>query len=93
MKLSKQELKEKISNLEISEDLQIELLEDIEDSMLDIKDNSKEMEELKQKYEDLRTKYKERFLGIEIKEEEIEEPKEEKIIEKKDIFKEKEEEN
>ena len=97
MKLSKQELKQKISDsITDNEELVISLLEDIEDSM--VEDNnqtvidetkSKELEELKWKYEDLQRKYKERFLkGEEVKEDESEdseELKEEEIIDVKEI--------
>ena len=69
MKLSKQELKQRISDsITDNEELVISLLEDIEDSMVETNENvidetkTKELEELKWKYEDLRAKYKERFL-------------------------------
>ena len=96
MKLSKDELKQKIVEKITDEDTQIELLEDIEDSM-DIVDNSEEVEtlkaeneDLKTKYDDIKTKYKNRFLGTEKKEEteeKIDEPKEEEKVEESDIFK------
>lgn len=97
MKLSKDELKQKIVQTVTDEDVQIALLEDVEDSM-DIVDNSEvetlkaENEDLKTKYDDIKTKYKNRFLGTENdepkKEEKIDEPKEEEKIEETDIFKE-----
>lgn len=69
MKLSKQELKQRISDsITDNEELVISLLEDIEDSMVETNENvidetkTKELEDLKWKYEDLRAKYKERFL-------------------------------
>ena len=93
MKLSKDELKQKIVEKITDEDTQIELLEDIEDSM-DIVDNSEvetlkaENEDLKTKYDDIKTKYKNRFLGTDKKEseEKIDEPKEEEKVEEVDIF-------
>jgi hypothetical protein len=99
MKLSKDELKQKIVEKITDEDTQIELLEDIEDSM-DIVDNSEvealkvENEDLKTKYDDIKTKYKNRFLGTEKKEteEKIDEPKEEEKVEEVDIFKDTDEE-
>lgn len=99
MKLSKYELKQKIVEKITDEDTQIELLEDIEDSM-DIVDNSEvealkvENEDLKTKYDDIKTKYKNRFLGTEKKEteEKIDEPKEEEKVEEVDIFKDTDEE-
>ena len=70
MKLSKQELKQKISdNIKDNDDLVISLLEDIEDSMIENNEqvidetNKKEIEDLKWKYENLKAKYKERFLS------------------------------
>ena len=69
MKLSKQELKQRISDsITDNEELVISLLEDVEDSMVETNENvidetkTKELEDLKWKYEDLRAKYKERFL-------------------------------
>lgn len=70
MKMSKDELKQKISDsITDNDDLVIELLEDIEDSMTETVDNSKEVndlmdqnEYLQAKYDELKTKYKERFL-------------------------------
>lgn len=99
MKLSKDELKQKIVEKITDEDTQIELLEDIEDSM-DIVDNSEvetlkaENEDLKTKYDDIKSKYKNRFLGTEKKEteEKIDEPKEEEKVEEVDIFKDTDEE-
>lgn len=98
MKLSKQELKQKISDsITDNEELVISLLEDIEDSMTE-GDNqtvidetkTKELEELKWKYEDLQRKYKERFLETteeskEDEDKEDEELKEEKIIDVQEI--------
>ena len=63
MKLSKQELKQKISDsITDNDDLVIELLEDIEDSMVENNESvidetkAKEYENLKYKYEDLKAK-------------------------------------
>lgn len=94
MKLSKDELKQKIVQTVTDEDVQIALLEDVEDSM-DIVDNSEvetlkaENEDLKTKYDDIKTKYKNRFLGTDKNEteEKIDEPKEEEKVEEVDIFK------
>lgn len=96
MKLSKEELKQKIVELIPDEDLQITLLEDIEDSFDTEETDTSEYDELKAKYDDLKSKYKERFLKgketeeTEEKEEEkkeIDEPEEEEKVEEKDIFK------
>lgn len=96
MKLSKQELKQKISDsIKDNDDLVISLLEDIEDSMIENNEqvidetNKKELEDLKWKYEDLKAKYKERFLsGAEDKEETTEETglEEKEIIDVKDLY-------
>lgn len=81
MKLTKQELKQRISDsITDNDDLVISLLEDIEDSMnedstADVLNESlqKENEDLKYKYEVLKARYKERFLSGDNAEEKIEE--------------------
>lgn len=97
MKLSKQELKQKISDsIKDNDELVIELLEDIEDSM--IEDNQSVMDETKQKeyddlkfkYEILQEKYKQRFLSGnngegKDDEENDDELKEEEVIDVKEI--------
>lgn len=93
MKLSKEELKVKINDLGIDDEMKISLLEDIEDSMDVAEDNSEKVDktaydELEIKYKELVEKYKERFLkGEEAPEEEKdeEELKEEEIIDVKEI--------
>lgn len=85
MKLSKEELKQKISDsITDNDDLVIELLEDIEDSMEEnsTQDNS-ELEGLREKYDELKMKYKERFLSG--KEKDPEEEKDEGLEEKEVI--------
>lgn len=91
MKLSKAELKQKISDsITDNDDLVISLLEDIEDSMTEdsaenIMDETakKELESLKWKYDDLKAKYKERFLSG--KEKDPEDEKDEGLEEKEVI--------
>ena len=99
-KLSKEELKAKINEFDISDDLKIELFEDIEDSMVDPDttelDNAKaELEKALADLEDIKTKYKERFLSKEeveeiAKDEEVsdsvEDEEKEEVIDVKDIF-------
>ena len=94
MKLSKQELKQRISDSIEDEDLVISLLEDIEDSMIENNEQiidetqKKELEDLKFKYEDLKQKYKDRFLTSNIKDEkkdEIETLEEKEVIDIKEI--------
>ncbi len=85
MKLSKEELKQKISDsITDNDDLVIELLEDIEDSMEEnsTQDNS-ELEDLREKYDELKIKYKERFLSG--KEKDPEDIKDEGLEEKEVI--------
>lgn len=85
MKLSKEELKQKISDsITDNDDLVIELLEDIEDSMEEnsTQDNS-ELEDLREKYDELKSKYKERFLSG--KEKDPEDEKDEGLEEKEVI--------
>ena len=93
MKLSKQELKQRISDsITDDEELVISLLEDIEDSMIETNENvidetkAKKLEELRWKYDILQEKYKERFLkGEEKKEDEDKEKKYEELEEKEVI--------
>lgn len=87
MKLSKEDLKKKITEVVADEDTQIALLEDIEDSFVESEDGDKvektAYDELEIKYNDLKAKYKERFLkGDEVstevvEKEEVEEDEEE----------------
>lgn len=93
MKLSKDELKQKISDrITDNEDLVIELLEDIEDSMVTSTEQiidetkEKELDEIRWKYDDLKRKYKERFLKSEKTTEDIDETEDiEKKIDIKEI--------
>ena len=93
MKLSKEELKKKIDEKISDEDIKIELLEDIEDSV-DIVDDTEKVEktaydEVVAERDEIKRKYKERFLsGEEVKEDESEdseELKEEEVIDVKEI--------
>lgn len=92
-KLSKDELKQKISDsLPENQELAVELLEDIEDSMVeDTQDNSEEMQALQAKYDELLTKYKERFLSNDSQEDDDKNDdndeglKEEEVIDVKEI--------
>lgn len=93
MKLSKEELKKKIDEKISDEDLKIELLEDIEDS-IDVSEDSEKVEktaydEVVAERDEIKRKYKERFLAGEenpVEEnEDDEELKEEEIIDVKEI--------
>lgn len=70
MKLSKEDLKKKVNEMEIDDDSKIALLEDIEDSFEVNETDNTELEELKAKYEELKEKYKARFVDSDAKEEE-----------------------
>lgn len=92
MKLSKEELIEKVNGYEIDDEIKIELLENISDSMEVNETDNTEVEEIKRKYEELKEKYKERFLSGETKDEEEteeeteeEENEDEKVIDIKEI--------
>lgn len=94
MKLSKDELIQKINEKVMDEDVKIELMEDITDSFEAETEEKSEVEdervkELEEKYKNLQEKYKERFLkGSEVeeeKEDETEELKEEEVIDVKEI--------
>lgn len=94
MKISKEELKKKIDEKISDDDLKIELLEDIEDS-IDVSENETEKvektayDEVVAERDEIKRKYKERFLkGEEVKEdakEDDEELKEEEVIDVKEI--------
>jgi hypothetical protein len=91
MKLSKEELVEKINGLAIDDEIKITLLEDITDSMEITEPDNSELEEINTKYEELKEKYKERFLKgtdeseKEEEKEDDEELKEEEVIDVKEI--------
>lgn len=70
MKLSKEELKAKVSELEIDDDVKISLLEDIEDSFDQVEEDEsrvsrEEYDDINMKYEDMKKRYIERFLSKE----------------------------
>lgn len=81
MKLSKDELIAKINEKVMDEDVKIELMEDITDSVetegSTNEEDKQRIEELEIKYKDLQEKYKERFLNSNTKEDK--EDKEEMI--------------
>lgn len=93
MKLSKDELIAKINEKVMDEDVKIELMEDITDSVgtegsTNEEDNQR-IEELETKYKDLQEKYKERFLNSNTKEDKEDKEmivnEEEKTIDIKEI--------
>lgn len=92
MKLSKEELKQKVNEVVSDDDIKISLLEDIEDSV-EI-DQSEKVEksmydDLETKYTELSQKYKDRFLNGDasekIKDDDIKELKEEEVIDIREI--------
>ena len=87
MKLSKEELKQKVNELVTDNEIAIQLLEDIEDSMEVGEVDTAKLDELQAKFDDVQEKYKQRFLkGDEDKKEEVDEELEEKeVIDIKEI--------
>ena len=89
MKLSKDELKQKVNELVTDNDIAIQLLEDIEDSMEVGEVDTAKIDELQAKLDDLQEKYKQRFLkgdDKKDKKEEVDEELEEKeVIDIKEI--------
>lgn len=84
MKLSKEELKAKVNELVTDNDIAIQLLEDIEDSMEVGEVDTSKIDELQAKLDDLQEKYKQRFLKGDDKKEDAEEKKEE--LEEKEVI-------
>ena len=86
MKLTKEELKNKVNELVTDNDIAIQLLEDIEDSMEVGEVDTAKIDELQAKLDDLQEKYKQRFLKGDDKKDEVdEELKEEEVIDVKEI--------
>ena len=89
MKLSKEDLKQKVNELVTDNDIAIQLLEDIEDSMEFGEVDTAKIDELQAKLDDLQEKYKQRFLkgdDKKDKKEEVDEELEEKeVIDIKEI--------
>lgn len=92
-KLSKEELIKKVSEKVMDEDVQIELMEDITDSVDTSSEDKTRIEELETQVKELKQKYKDRFLkGSEEKEDKDEknededvELKEKEVIDIKEI--------
>lgn len=92
MKLSKEELKQKVNEVVSDDDIKISLLEDIEDS-IEIDETEKVektmYDDLETKYTELSQKYKDRFLNGDasekIKDDDIKELKEEEVIDIREI--------
>lgn len=91
-KYTKEELSEKINDLDIDDALKISLMEDVSDSVED-KDNSEvdnlreELKKAQDDYLELQEKYKSRFLAGDFKKENnIVEDKKEKELEEKEVI-------
>lgn len=85
MKKTREELISEINEAEISDEIKVQLMEDITDSFEEV---STDGEDFKAKYEELMTKYKERFLQpVDKKEKEPEEveTEEKNIVDIKEI--------
>ena len=94
MKLSKDDLIKKINEKVLDEDVKIELMEDVTDSIENETDTSEEdsqrIKELEEKYKNLQEKYKERFLKgseelKETKKDDDDELEEKEVIDVKEI--------
>ena len=91
MKLSKEELKQKVNEIVTDNEIAIQLLEDIEDSMDVGEVDTAKIDELQAKFDDLQEKYKQRFLkgdekkDVEGKKEVDEELEEKEVIDIKEI--------
>lgn len=86
MKRSKEELKQRVGELVQDNDIAIQLLEDIEDSMEDGELDTSKIDELQAKFDDLQKKYKERFLKTDDKKTEEKEDTDEKGLEEKEVI-------
>lgn len=88
MKLSKEELKAKVNELVTDNEIAIQLLEDIEDSMEVAEVDTSKIDELQAKLNDLQEKYKQRFLKGDDKEDDAEEKSEdvEDELEEKEVI-------
>ena len=85
MKLSKEELKQKVNELVTDNDIAIQLLEDIEDSMEVGEVDTTKIDELQAKFDDLQEKYKQSFLSGEVKKVEEKKDDDEELEEKEVI--------
>lgn len=86
MKLSKEELKAKVNELVTDNDIAIQLLEDIEDSMEVAEVDTTKIDELQAKLDDLQEKYKQRFLKGEDKKEAEDKKEVDEELEEKEVI-------
>ena len=86
MKLSKEELKQKVNELVTDNDIAIQLLEDIEDSMEVGEVDTTKIDELQAKLDDLQEKYKQRFLKGDDKKEADDKKEVDEELEEKEVI-------
>ena len=86
MKLSKEELKQKVNELVTDNDIAIQLLEDIEDSMEVGEVDTAKIDELQAKLDDLQEKYKQRFLKGDDKKESEDKKEVDEELEEKEVI-------
>ncbi len=86
MKLSKDELKQKVNELVTDNDIAIQLLEDIEDSMEVGEVDTAKIDELQAKLDDLQEKYKQRFLKGDDKKESEDKKEVDEELEEKEVI-------
>lgn len=86
MKLSKDELKQKVNELVTDNDIAIQLLEDIEDSMEVGEVDTSKIDELQAKLDDLQEKYKQRFLKGDDKKEAEDKKEDDEELEEKEVI-------
>ena len=86
MKLSKEELKSKVNELVTDNDIAIQLLEDIEDSMEVGEVDTAKIDELQAKLDDLQKKYKQRFLKGDDKKEAEDKKEVDEELEEKEVI-------
>ena len=86
MKLSKEDLKQKVNELVTDNDIAIQLLEDIEDSMEVGEVDTAKIDELQAKLDDLQEKYKQRFLKGDDKKEAEDKKEVDEELEEKEVI-------
>lgn len=86
MKLSKEELKAKVNELVTDNEIAIQLLEDIEDSMEVGEVDTAKIDELQAKLDDLQEKYKQRFLKGDDKKEAEDKKEVDEELEEKEVI-------
>ena len=86
MKLSKEDLKSKVNELVTDNEIAIQLLEDIEDSMEVGEVDTNKIDELQAKLDDLQEKYKQRFLKGDDKKEAEDKKEVDEELEEKEVI-------